>query len=55
MVPIVSVYLLADWDRMIATIDGWVPVEHREDVCTVGLVIYDTVAGFVRGQNRRPA
>ena len=50
VVPIVSIYLLADWDRMIATIDGWVPAQHREDVRTVVLEIHDTVAGFVRGQ-----
>ncbi|ANY79168.1 hypothetical protein BB934_13880 [Microvirga ossetica] len=50
VVPIVSIYLLADWDRMIATIDGWVPAKHREDVRIVVLEIHDTVAGFVRGQ-----
>ena len=30
--PIVAFYMLVDWDRMIATIDSWVPrdyVEHR--------------------------
>jgi predicted PurR-regulated permease PerM len=50
VVPIVSIYLLADWHRMIATIDGWVPAKHREDVRGLGREIHDTVAGFVRGQ-----
>ncbi|MFL5021627.1 MAG: AI-2E family transporter [Microvirga sp.] len=50
VVPIVSIYLLTDWDRMIATIDDWVPAKHREDVRAVGREIHDTVAGFVRGQ-----
>lgn len=50
VVPIVSIYLLADWDRMIATIDGWTPARHREDIRALGREIHDTVAGFVRGQ-----
>jgi predicted PurR-regulated permease PerM len=50
VVPIVSIYLLADWDRMTATIDGWMPARHREDARALGQEIHDTVAGFVRGQ-----
>jgi predicted PurR-regulated permease PerM len=50
VVPIVSIYLLADWGRMTATIDGWVSAKHREDVRALGLEIHETVAGFVRGQ-----
>lgn len=50
VVPIVSIYLLADWDGMIATIDGWLPAAQREDVRALGREIHDTVAGFVRGQ-----
>jgi predicted PurR-regulated permease PerM len=50
VVPIVSIYLIADWDRMIATIDGWLPAQHRENVWAIGREIHDTVAGFVRGQ-----
>ena len=30
--PIVACYLLYDWDRMIATIDNWVPPAKRETV-----------------------
>jgi predicted PurR-regulated permease PerM len=44
VVPIVSIYLLTDWDRMIATIDGWLPAQHRDDVHAVGREIHDTVA-----------
>jgi predicted PurR-regulated permease PerM len=50
VVPIVAIYLLVDWDRMIETVEGWLPPEHREDVRALGLEIHDTVAGFVRGQ-----
>src|SRR5215211_1271407 len=50
VVPIVTIYLLADWNRMIATVDGWLPPRHRDDVRALGREIHDTVAGFVRGQ-----
>jgi predicted PurR-regulated permease PerM len=50
VVPIVTIYLLIDWDRMIATVDGWVPSGRRDEVRAVGREIHDTVAGFVRGQ-----
>lgn len=50
VVPIVSIYLLIGWARMIATIDGWLPATHREDIHALGREIHDTVAGFVRGQ-----
>jgi len=50
VVPIVSVYLLADWNRMTATLEGWVPAQHREDVRVVGQEIHEAVAGFMRGQ-----
>ena len=50
VVPIVSIYLLADWKQMMATVDGWVPAGRREEVRAVGREIHETVAGFVRGQ-----
>ncbi|MBZ6078260.1 AI-2E family transporter [Microvirga puerhi] len=50
VVPIVSIYLLSDWNRMIVTIDGWVPAKHRADVRALGQEIHETVSGFVRGQ-----
>ncbi|GEO15204.1 AI-2E family transporter [Microvirga aerophila] len=40
VVPIISIYLLADWDRMIATIDSWVSAKHREDIRAVGREIH---------------
>ena len=40
--PIVACYLLYDWNRMIATIDNWVPPAHRETVRTLALEIDKT-------------
>lgn len=48
--PIISVYLAIDWQRMIATVDGWFPPAYRDDMRALGREIHDTVAGFVRGQ-----
>jgi predicted PurR-regulated permease PerM len=48
--PVVAFYLLFDWDRMVATIDSWVPLPHRETVRSLGREINVAIAGFVRGQ-----
>ncbi|HMO30307.1 AI-2E family transporter [Enterovirga sp.] len=48
--PVVAFYLLVDWDRMIATIDRWVPPRHRETVRRLAREMDKAVAGFVRGQ-----
>lgn len=48
--PVVAFYILLDWKRMIAAIDGWVPLQHREDVRSVARDIDAALAGFVRGQ-----
>jgi predicted PurR-regulated permease PerM len=48
--PIVTFYLLNDWDGLIATIDRSVPVAQRETVRTLSREIDDTLAGFLRGQ-----
>ncbi len=48
--PIVTFYLLVDWDDMIATVDGWVPREHVERVRGLGREINTAMAGFIRGQ-----
>jgi len=48
--PVVAFYLLCDWDRMIATIDGWVPRPHRDTVAALAHEIDAAIAAFVRGQ-----
>ena len=48
--PIIAIYLAIDWQRMLATVDGWLPPAHRDDIRALGREIHDTVAGFVRGQ-----
>lgn len=48
--PVVAFYLLCDWDRMITTIDGWVPRPQQETVRALAREIDVAIAGFVRGQ-----
>lgn len=47
--PIVSFYLLLDWDRMVARIDSWLPREHRQVIAGLAGEIDTRMAGFVRG------
>src|SRR5262249_42699322 len=48
--PVVAFYLLNDWSRMIATVDNWIPLQHRETVHALVHEMDDAIAGFVRGQ-----
>ncbi len=48
--PVVAFYLLLDWDRMLATLNGWLPREHAEAIRGIMRDIDRTLAGFVRGQ-----
>jgi len=48
--PVVAFYLLLDWDRMVATIDNWLPRQHLEEIRHVARDIDKVLAGFVRGQ-----
>ncbi len=48
--PVVAFYLLLDWDKMIATIDNWMPRQHAEEIRTICRDIDRVLAGFVRGQ-----
>lgn len=48
--PVVSFYLLRDWDRMIAHINDYLPLDHAETVREQAREIDRVLAGFVRGQ-----
>lgn len=49
--PVVAFYILVDWKRMIATLDGLVPLRHREEVRFLARDIDRALAGFLRGQS----
>ncbi|MEW5727110.1 MAG: AI-2E family transporter, partial [Pseudomonadota bacterium] len=48
--PIVTFYLLRDWDVMLARVDGWLPREHAGTIRVQAKEINRTLAGFIRGQ-----
>jgi len=50
IVPVVTVYMLLDWDRMIARIDELVPRDHAPTVRALAREIDTTLASFIRGQ-----
>ena len=49
IVPVVSVYLLLDWDRMIARADDLLPRDHAPTIRELARRIDRTLASFVRG------
>jgi len=48
--PVVAFYLLCDWDRVVATVDGWIPRHHRDTIHRLAREMDNAIAGFVRGQ-----
>jgi predicted PurR-regulated permease PerM len=48
--PVVTFYLLRDWDRIVAKIDVLLPRQHAAVIRAQGREIDVTLAGFARGQ-----
>lgn len=48
--PVVSFYLLLDWDRLTAKIDSWLPREHAPTIRKLARDVDKVLSGFVRGQ-----
>ena len=49
--PVVAFYILLDWDRMVAEIDRWLPLDHRDRLRQIAHEINLAIAGFIRGQS----
>ena len=49
IVPVVAVYLLLDWDRMVARIDDLLPRDHAPTIRKLAADIDATLASFIRG------
>ncbi len=49
IVPVVAVYLLYDWDRMIASVDDLLPRDHAPTIRHLARDIDKTLASFIRG------
>ena len=51
VMPVVAFYILVDWNKMIATLDGWLPLDHRDSLRAIASEINAALAGFIRGQS----
>lgn len=49
IVPVVAVYMLLDWDRMVAHVDGLLPRDHAPVIRKLAGNIDKTLASFIRG------
>jgi len=49
--PVVAFYILIDWNKMMATIDGWLPLDYRDSLRAIASEINAALAGFIRGQS----
>ncbi|MCR8722980.1 AI-2E family transporter [Frigidibacter sp. ROC022] len=50
LVPVITFYLLLDWDRMLQRLDALLPREHAPVIREVARDIDRTLASFIRGQ-----
>ena len=48
--PIVTFFLLRDWEKMVALVDSYLPRQSLETVRGQARVVSDTLVGFVHGQ-----
>jgi predicted PurR-regulated permease PerM len=49
--PVVAFYMLLDWEKMLATIDDWLPLDHRDGLRQIAREIDHALSGFMRGQS----
>lgn len=47
--PLVAFYLLRDWPKIVAQVDGWLPRDHAPTIRALALEVDRVLAGFVRG------
>ncbi|MBK1635236.1 AI-2E family transporter [Rhodovulum adriaticum] len=50
LVPVITFYLLMDWDRMVAQVDKLLPLDHAPVIRRLAAEIDASLAGFIRGQ-----
>ncbi len=50
LVPVITFYLLLDWDRMVARVDDLLPRDHAPTIRELARDIDATLSSFIRGQ-----
>src|SRR5205807_4008964 len=48
--PIVTFFLLRDWEKMVAQVDSYLPRQSLETVRGQARLVSDTLVGFIHGQ-----
>ena len=48
--PVVTIYFLYDWNKLMAEVDRWIPRSRVELVRTLAKDVDETLAAFIRGQ-----
>ena len=49
--PVVTFYLLRDWDRLVARLDDLLPRDHAPAIRAQAALVNQSLAGFARGQS----
>lgn len=50
VMPVVAIYMLIDWERMVAGVDGLLPPRHKGEIRAILKDIDIALGGFLRGQ-----
>lgn len=50
VMPVVAIYMLIDWERMVAGVDNLLPPRHKAEIRALLKDIDRALAGFLRGQ-----
>jgi len=50
IVPVVAFYMLLDWDKMVAKVDSFLPLDHAPVVRQLASEVDRTLSSFIRGQ-----
>ncbi|PIR37132.1 MAG: AI-2E family transporter [Alphaproteobacteria bacterium CG11_big_fil_rev_8_21_14_0_20_39_49] len=48
--PIVTFYMLRDWDRLLEKVKGWLPADNKKVILEQAREIDKTLSGYIRGQ-----
>lgn len=48
--PVVAFYMLLDWERLVAQVDGWLPRDHAATIRELFREMDHGVSGYIRGQ-----
>lgn len=50
LTPVVTFYLLRDWEKVVAALDGALPLDHADTIRKLAHESNQAIAGYVRGQ-----